>query len=95
MDGRMDDAGRNQRQVGLPTPDELKPLLAKLWPHRTHESNWLRDVACRFGLHRWYPMTLNDSESGLRIACTFCRSCTEVKVDDVRRASDSGDRDPA
>ncbi len=82
----MDDASKNQR---LPSPEELKPLLKKLWPNRTHESNWLKDVACRLGLHRWYSMTLNDAKSGLRIDCTFCRFCTEVKVDDVQRASDS------
>jgi hypothetical protein len=82
----MDEAGQNQPQVRLPSPDELKPLLRKLWPHRTHESNWLKDVTCWLGLHRWYPMTLNDSESGLRVVCTFCRFCTEVKVHDVQRA---------
>jgi hypothetical protein len=38
---------------GLPSPEELKPLLRKLWPNRTHESNWVKDVACRLGLHRW------------------------------------------
>jgi len=79
----MDEANR------LPSPDELKPLLRKLWPNRTHESNWLKDAACRLGLHRWYQMTLNDAKSRLRIYCTFCRFCTEVKVDDVQRASDS------
>jgi hypothetical protein len=85
----MDDAGKNQPQARLPSPDELKPLLRKLWPHRMHESNWLKDVVCRLGWHRWYPMTLNDSKSGLRIVCTFCRWCTEVKVDDVQRAPGS------
>ncbi len=79
----------NQTQVGLPTPDELKPRLRKLWPHRTHESSWLKDIFCRLGLHRWYPMILNDSVSGLRVACTFCRCCTEVKMDDVQRVSGS------
>jgi hypothetical protein len=28
--------------------------LAKLAPHRTHESNWFKTLLCRFGLHRWY-----------------------------------------
>jgi hypothetical protein len=83
----MDDASKHQPRVSLPSPDEVKPLLRKLWPHRTHESNWLKDVACRLGQHRWYAMTLNDSVSGLRIACTFCRFCTEVKVDGVQSAS--------
>jgi hypothetical protein len=81
-------ASENQSQGRLPSPEELKPLLRKAWPHRTHESNWLKDINCRLGWHRWYPMTLSDSKSGLRVACTFCRFCTEVKVDDVRRISD-------
>jgi hypothetical protein len=34
-------------------------------------------------------MIINDPKSGLRIACTFCRFCTEVKVDDVQGASGS------
>lgn len=69
----------------LPSAEELKPLLMKLWPNRTHESNWLKDLACKLGSHRWHQMTLNDAKSGLRIDCTFCRSCTEVKVNKVRR----------
>lgn len=72
----------------LPSPEELKPLLRKLWPNRTHESNWLKDAGCGIGLHRWYQMTLNDAESRLRIDCTFCRSCTEVRVNTVRRFPD-------
>jgi len=64
----MDDASKHQPRVSLPSLDEVKPLLRKFWPHRTHESNWLKDVACRLGQHRWYAMTLNDSVSGLRLA---------------------------
>jgi|KBSMisStandDraft_5_1062788.scaffolds.fasta_scaffold294804_3 hypothetical protein len=28
--------------------------LAKLWPNRTHESNWMKEVLCRLTLHRWH-----------------------------------------
>jgi len=28
--------------------------LARLSPHRTHESNWLKALLCALGLHRWY-----------------------------------------
>jgi hypothetical protein len=27
--------------------------LARLWPNRVHESNWLKTLACWLGLHRW------------------------------------------
>jgi len=34
---------------------------AKLSPHRTHESNWLKNLLCSAGLHRWYPLDLGSS----------------------------------
>ena len=27
--------------------------LAGLSPNRVHESNWVKSLACHFGLHRW------------------------------------------
>jgi hypothetical protein len=38
------------------TPEEV---LAKLSPHRTHESNWVKTALCTFGLHRWYHPKLD------------------------------------
>ncbi len=37
------------------TPDSELALrvVAKLWPHRQHESNSLLGMFCRVGLHRW------------------------------------------
>jgi hypothetical protein len=81
----MDDA------VPLPSPDELKLRLRKLWPHRSHESNWVKAAACRLHLHRWYRMTLNDATSAIRVSCAFCRFCEEVKVHRVERAGGSAD----
>jgi hypothetical protein len=89
----MDEASETPLPIRLPSPEEMKPRLMKLWPHRTHESNWLRAVICRLGWHAWYPMTLNDSVSGLRVVCTFCRRCTEVIVDDVQWLSNSKQTD--
>jgi hypothetical protein len=53
--------------------------LAKLWPHRTHESNWLKQAFCALGLHRWYRVDVNGSQS--TIETSFCRWCPKVKVD--------------
>jgi hypothetical protein len=60
----------------LPTIDAAR--LRRLWPHRTHESSWLKDLVCALGFHRWYPMEVSGPDGTLK--CTFCRWCTEVKV---------------
>ena len=41
-------------------PEEV---LAKMSPHRTHESNWLKTLLCRFGLHRCYYSDLDAFEA--------------------------------
>jgi len=50
--------------------------LAKLWPNRVHESNWVKSLACHFGLHRWQGMKFEDSQS--RQLVRFCRWCAKV-----------------
>jgi hypothetical protein len=35
---------------------ELAARLATLWPHRWHESNWLKNLFCHFGLHSWQQL---------------------------------------
>lgn len=40
------------------------PALEKLWPNRTHESNWLKDLLCGLGLHRWYAVQFSPLISG-------------------------------
>lgn len=34
--------------------------LARLSPHRTHESNWFKAMLCALGFHRWYCTNLTD-----------------------------------
>jgi hypothetical protein len=53
-------------------------LLARLWPNRVHESNWLKSLACSLGLHRWYDVKFEDAKSTRR--ARFCRWCSELKV---------------
>jgi len=34
------------------------PPLARLWPNREHESNWLKALICALGFHRWHTLTI-------------------------------------
>lgn len=56
--------------------DDLAPL-QKLWPHRQHESNWLKALACTLGFHRWHTLTLNIGPELSRF--DFCRWCAEIR----------------
>jgi hypothetical protein len=58
----------------------LAASLAKLWPNRLHESNWLKNLFCRVGMHCWTTLDLGEllQEKNVR----FCRWCLEVKLDD-------------
>jgi len=51
-------------------PDsELAARVAKLWPHREHESNNVLSLLCRIGLHRWRRLdvlTLVPNKDGKR-----------------------------
>jgi hypothetical protein len=61
-------------------PLPLDPaLLARLWPNRHHESNWLKDAFCSLGFHRWYPVDVSEGPQS-KITCTFCRWCPKVKA---------------
>jgi hypothetical protein len=64
--------------AGSSAPSVDLASLAKLWPNRTHESNWMKDAICALGFHRWYPLEVSTSQA--KINCNFCRWCSEVKV---------------
>jgi hypothetical protein len=68
-------AGVTKASTELPA---LGEAFVKLSPHRTHESNWLKALLCRIGLHRWYRLDLGSAEpvGGVRL----CRWCPKVKV---------------
>ncbi len=59
----------------------LAKSLAKLWPHRTHESNCLKSLLCNLGLHRWAQLDLAGLCPDKEVR--FCRWCSTVKVDGV------------
>jgi len=63
-------------------PNESQVLaasLAKLWPNRLHESNALKNLCCRVGLHRWAQLDLRDLAEGRDVR--FCRWCSDIKID--------------
>jgi hypothetical protein len=70
----MDDAGGLAR---LNSQDMLASL-ARLWPNRTHEANWMKQLLCSAGLHRWHSVQVPWTGSTLR--CRFCRWCPRVRV---------------
>ena len=61
-----------------PAPLFTPEALAKLWPNRVHESNWVKNLTCHFGLHRWQEMKFEDSQSAQLVR--FCRWCVRIKT---------------
>jgi len=53
---------------------DLAPL-GRLWPHREHESNWLKGLLCAVGFHRWHTLMIGTPAS----AIDFCRWCPEIR----------------
>jgi len=68
--------------AGRPAASASPPSLPKLWPNRVHESNWLKGLLCRLGLHRWYRLTLGPSFPVH--GADFCRWCDAVVLARVR-----------
>ncbi len=63
-------------------PDsELAIRVAKLWPHREHESSGVLGLICRIGLHRRRRLDLATLTPDKDIL--HCFWCSKVKVDGV------------
>jgi hypothetical protein len=62
------------RAPGVISPETL----ARLWPNRVHESNWLKSLACEAGFHRWQEMKFEGFAEGK--AVRSCRWCAKVKA---------------
>ena len=66
-------------RIKTQAPAAISPeMLARLWPNRVHESNWLKSLACRMGLHRWHEMKFEGSAQSDRVR--FCRWCAKLKT---------------
>jgi hypothetical protein len=63
----------NNAEPSLPFP---VARLARLWPNREHESNWLKALLCSVGIHRWHRVSLFCQEQN---EIAFCRWCPRIK----------------
>ena len=64
----------------LPNDSEIAAKsLAKLWPHRQHESNYFKSLFCYLGMHRWTRLELGSLASEAK-SVQFCRWCPKVNV---------------
>jgi hypothetical protein len=71
----------HQAATDRPSDSELVVSLAKLWPHREHESNCLLNLFCSAGLHRWRQLDLSELYPGKEVR--YCFWCSKIKVDGV------------
>jgi hypothetical protein len=55
--------------------------LARLWPHREHESNAVKNLFCLAGLHRWRQLDLNELYPAKEVR--YCFWCSKIKVNGV------------
>lgn len=55
--------------------------LAKLWPHREHESNAVKNTFCCVGWHRWRQLDLSELYPGKEVR--YCFWCSKIKVGKV------------
>ena len=60
---------------------QLATQVARLWPHREHESNIALGQLCRIGLHRWRRLDLTSLAPGKDVV--YCFRCSRIKIDRV------------
>lgn len=64
-------------------PDlELARSLARLWPHRLHESSVWKNLLCGLAMHRRAQLDLTDHATGREV--WFCRWCDKLWIDGIR-----------
>lgn len=59
----------------------LATTLARLWPHREHESGPARSLLCRAGFHSWRQLDLRSIAPGRDVR--FCFWCSKIELDGV------------
>jgi hypothetical protein len=60
---------------------ELAMSLARLWPHREHESSAVTGLLCRAGVHHWRRLDLTDIAPNRSVR--FCFWCSNIEIDGV------------
>jgi hypothetical protein len=65
----------------MPHPADAAAIasLARLWPHREHESNALKNLVCALGYHRWRGLDLSELHPEKEVR--YCFWCSRIKVD--------------
>ncbi len=70
-----------KRTCMLPNDSEIAAKsLARLWPHRQHESNYFKSLFCYLGMHRWTRLELGGLIPKEEKSVQFCRWCPKVKI---------------
>ena len=72
------------KPLSLPNPTsgaELATSLAKRWPNREHESNAVKGLCCRCGLHRWRQLNLEELVADKEVH--YCFWCSKVRIDGI------------
>jgi hypothetical protein len=64
--------------ISHPADPTLIASLARLWPHREHESNAIKNMFCSLGLHRWRQLDLSELHPGKQVR--YCFWCSMIKV---------------
>ncbi len=59
----------------------LAGTLARMWPHRAHESSAVTGLLCRIGLHFWRQLDVSHVAPNRKVR--FCFWCTKVSIDGV------------
>lgn len=59
----------------------LAASLGRLWQHREHESNALKQLFCQCGLHRWRQLDL--SKLPVNNDVRYCFWCSKLKIDGI------------
>lgn len=60
---------------------DLAVRVAKLWPHRQHESSWLKRLFCTVGVHWWRSLNLTELVPGKKIQ--HCFWCSKVRINGI------------
>ena len=66
-------------KLNLASDEALADSLAKLWPHREHESNAIKNFVCRCGLHRWRQLDVKELAPNKEVH--HCFWCSKVRID--------------
>ncbi len=64
-----------------PFNHDMAREVARLWPHRKHESPALTSFLCGMGIHYWRSLSLGELYPGKTIH--HCFWCSKVRVDGV------------